>query len=188
MMNFVVVGMDNTGKTTVVKHLSEYFENTPWTKSPGPVSREEQMDWMKSNIELSKSDWMIFERFPFFDEQVYGKVLRGKSNFNLNDEDMVELFNDNNVIVIYCRPPKETILDFGDRPQMDGIIANAGELINAWDELMLEVINRKLPVVTYNYKEENATEKLETMLLSHLAEMASEEMANVIMTTMGGLI
>ena len=73
----IVIGLDNTGKTTLVNHLSEKF-NVPIAQryhTLPPKDGEDWTSWLREQIE--STDEVIHDRF-FFDELVYGPVLRKK--------------------------------------------------------------------------------------------------------------
>lgn len=132
-MKILVIGMDNTGKTTLCKELSERL-NLKWVKSLGPnKSKEELEEYLIDNLESEESS--VFERFSLFDEMVYGKVLRGISKFNF-DSVVYQTLKEVKPIIIYCRPEAETIFNWNDREQMDGVIEQSQTLITQWDLLI----------------------------------------------------
>lgn len=134
-MKIIVVGMDNTGKTTLCKSLANKLGFTHVDPMGPGKSREEMLD----NIMyyLNKSNGVIFERFSIFEELVYGKTLRGVSKFNYQDIEMIKRYN---LVIIYCRPSNEVICNFGDREQMEGVIEKKEALIKAWDNLIYDTL------------------------------------------------
>ena len=152
----IVLGMDNTGKTTLVEQLSNEF-NCDHIKSLGPgYTKEEMKEEMlrKLNIE----DLVVLERFSIFEELVYGPILRGVSKFDKND---IEEIREYNPIIIYCRPSDETIFNFGDREQMEGVIEEREKLVRAWDKLILELkLNYQFDILTYNWTNKRALMRL----------------------------
>ena len=152
----IVLGMDNTGKTTLVEQLSNEF-NCDHIKSLGPgYTKEEMKEEMlrKLNIE----DLVVLERFSIFEELVYGPILRGVSKFDKSD---IEEIREYNPIIIYCRPSDETIFNFGDREQMEGVIEEREKLVRAWDKLILELkLNYQFDILTYNWTNKRALMRL----------------------------
>ena len=154
----IVLGMDNTGKTTLVEQLSNEFK-CDHIKSLGPgYTKEEMKEEMirKLNIE----ELVVLERFSIFEELVYGPILRGISKFDKEDIEEIRSYDP---IIIYCRPDNETIFNFGDREQMEGVIEQRVKLVNAWDKLIAELkINYNFDIIPYNW-----TEKRSLMRLKH---------------------
>ena len=149
-LKIIVVGMDNTGKTTLVNQLSEYFECES-IKSLGPgYTRQEMIDEVKRKLELPGVK--ILERFSILEECVYGKVLRNNQKFTLDDMDWIR---DYDFVIIYCRPDDDVIYNFGDREQMVGVIEEKDKLVKEFDDLMVEVARRGFVVIPYDWTKMN---------------------------------
>lgn len=149
-LKIIVVGMDNTGKTTLVNQLSEYFECES-IKSLGPgYSRQEMIEEVKRKLELPGIK--ILERFSILEECVYGKVLRNNQKFTLDDMDWIR---DYDFVIIYCRPDDDVIYNFGDREQMVGVIEEKDKLVKEFDDLMIEVARRGFVVIPYDWTKMN---------------------------------
>lgn len=149
----IVTGMDNTGKTTLVNHMSQALGVIPVVKSPGPnLSRDEKHLWILDQMTREKAfpDSVIFDRFLPFEEMVYGEVLRGETIYSLKDPYLKSLkaLNPN---IIYTRPSSKTIFNFGDREQMPGVIEQKNRLLAAWDDLMWKLITQGWQVMVYDY-------------------------------------
>lgn len=135
-MKLIVVGMDNTGKTTLCKELASKL-NALHATSLGPNhTREEMLEEIR--YYMDKSENVVFERFSIFEELIYGKILRGKSKFAFEDIDLIKKYKP---IIIYCRPDNDIIFNFGSREQMDGVIEYKEELVKAWDDLIFNSIS-----------------------------------------------
>ena len=149
-LKIIVVGMDNTGKTTLVNQLSEYFKCES-IKSLGPgYSRQEMIEEVKRKLELPGIK--ILERFSILEECVYGKVLRNNQKFTLDDMDWIR---DYDFVIIYCRPDDDVIYNFGDREQMVGVIEEKDKLVKEFDDLMVEVARRGFVVIPYDWTKMN---------------------------------
>lgn len=142
----IVVGMDNTGKTTLVNQLSEFY-NCESIKSLGPgYTRLEMIDEIKRKLDLPGRK--ILERFSILEECVYGQVLRNNPKFTIDDMDWIR---DYDFVIIYCRPEDDVIYNFGDREQMEGVIEQRVALVNKWDELVMELSKRGFVILTYDW-------------------------------------
>lgn len=162
-MKIIVIGMDNTGKTTLCRELSSRM-NLDWIHSLGPKhSKEELSEYLVKNLRSNSN--CIFERFSFFDEIVYGTVLRGESKFSFKDE-LFNIIKEVKPIIIYCRPDISAILDWQGREQMEGVIEDSNRLITAWDLLIDKVIDSECycKYLIWDYKNDtidNMIEKIE---------------------------
>lgn len=155
-MNIVVFGCDNSGKTTLCSQLVKLFnEDADFTAeavhSLGPnKSFEEMMSFMEKNlVPVGSTHTKIFDRFPLIEESIYGPLLRGENKFegvNVREIwDKVDLF-------IYCYPGLFTILNWGEREQMDGVKANVLELINQYNRMAVLLKANGYDVREYNFK------------------------------------
>lgn len=150
----IVIGMDNTGKTTLVDYLNmELFIRQ--VKSPGPKLTKKQMSEIMYGW-LSSDEDLIIERFSLFEEITYGNVLRRNSKFDLNGPEF-EYVKKVKPIIIYCRPDDFNVFNFGDREQMVGVIEQADKLLKAWDNLVGE-LEKQLTVIRYNYNNKTMQE------------------------------
>lgn len=150
----IVLGFDNTGKSTLSHTIAKDFDRKV-INSLGPVPKSKQVEFMNESIENEG----LHERFPFFEELVYGPILREESNFNFNEPIALKLKLKEPTIV-YCRPPREEILNWGQREQMDGVIEGSIALLNAWDELMFHLIADDWNVLPYDWTQDGAYNEL----------------------------
>lgn len=161
-MKIIIIGMDNSGKTTLANKLSESLGYPLVVTFKG--TKPEMKECMLKNL-IHKN--VIFERFPLFDELVYGNILRGGSKFTLSDEIYDLLKKDKNLCIIYCRPSKDNILNFGSREQMKGVIEQSNDLIVAWDMLFLNrlMVDFRGRCIRYDY-ELQTVDNLKSYLLN----------------------
>ena len=152
----IVLGMDNTGKTTLCNQLAEAL-GYQHVNSLGPkVSPWEMMNFIEHTMKSNQP--MILERFCFFEEMVYGQVLRGHSNFDWNSV-YLNLIREAQPLIIYCRPSRERIFNFGDREQMEGVIEQKEKLLAAFDDLYFKLPSKQLFAIVYDF-EASTVEKL----------------------------
>ena len=152
---YIVTGMDNSGKTTLVRRMSEEL-GLPVVKSIGPDhTLDEKFLWTIDQMSREKSipGSVIYDRFLPLEEMVYGKVLRGNPIFNLNDHYM-ETLKDLHPIILYTRPSSKTIFNWDGREQMEGVIEQKEKLMAAWDDLMWGLMARGWDVQVYDYQAE----------------------------------
>jgi len=172
-MMIVIEGMDNSGKTTLQRQLQSLLGGegyiTVSKKSPGPLPGEELVDWTHQELtEMKPGELVIYDRFPIISETVYGTELR---NFNVflsprvpeetreKAKEAVDLFHRNGPLIIYCRPSKDTIIEFDQRDQMEGVKENASDLLTQYDDLIMEMASSKDPhdnsawnIIFYDYE------------------------------------
>ena len=122
----VIIGMDNTGKTTLVNDMKNILKIES-IKSPGPNFTKEEM----------------------YEEIIYGEILRHNPKFNF--EDLMQIKEKYNPIFIYCRPKKENVFNFGDREQMEGVIEQSKKLLEAFDNLYNRMIQNEFDIFRYDY-------------------------------------
>ena len=150
-MKIIVLGMDNTGKTTLCAKLHEELK-LPSISSCGPKKTKEEMINFLNGIFDNWPDF-VMDRCCFFEEMVYGNVLRNQSNFSYRDKELLNRFSDVNII--YCRPNVKTIKNWKKREQMEGVIEEADKLLNQYDKVLKKAKKHGLYIIKYNYKKDN---------------------------------
>jgi len=167
--------MDNSGKTTLIKELSEAF-NRKIVKSPGPKRYREMFDFVDmylTQMETLRSEEItteypfIHDRFPVFSDQVYS-LLRAINPFNDLDEGkwLQERLYKVKPILVYCRPTTDVILNFKDgREQMEGVQKNAKELLQRYDHIMFQW-NKRMGscIYQYSYEEHSANWMVDNLI------------------------
>lgn len=154
-MNIAVIGMDNTGKTFLCESLVKMFTFEGYTcdsiHSPGPKTTEELMSFMDKYLLKNKynHEVRIFDRFPIIEEAVYGKLLRGGSRFD--DEEYNKETLGKIDAFVYCYPGMESILNWQDREQMDGVKENAEAIVDEYSNVIKQLIKEGHKVIEYNY-------------------------------------
>lgn len=153
-MKIIVVGMDNSGKTTLCEDLANKLKATH-VKPMGPGQSKEAM---LHNIQyhMARNENTVFERFSIFEELIYGRILRGKSKFDFQDVNLIRKYKP---IIIYCRPSDEVIFNFGDRDQMTGVIEQKEKLLKAWDSFIYDALSG-FKIIKYDWTKDKLGELL----------------------------
>jgi hypothetical protein len=149
----ILDGPDNTGKTTLAHKICSEF-GLKYLHSPSEYKYDfsKMIDWARQ--ELSTDRYALYDRFSPITDQVYGPVLRGGTPYLDTEEgrSVVDLLRVTPHLIIYTRPSKESILRFGDREQMDGVIENAEKLLVKYDALFYDLMKSGYNIVGYNWE------------------------------------
>lgn len=143
----VIIGMDNTGKTTLVNDMKNLL-NVEGIKSPGPDFTKEEM-YNEVITNLSREELVILERFAIIEEIIYGEILRNAPKFNF--EDLMQIEEKYHPIFIYCRPKKKDVFNFGERDQMEGVIERSEKLLEGFDNLYNKMIQKDFDIFRYDF-------------------------------------
>ena len=165
----IIEGMDNTGKSTLVKKLSSYLPHHEVVVSPGPCANHVQ--WCID--ELNRTDNRIYDRFPVFSETVYGNIIRGYSTLNNYLDQLLSMLVDTNPLIIYCDPGLEVIRGtFHEREQMAGVKENDAKCLDAYRNLMktTQKILGTDNVIYYDFTEDPDAQRILDRLEEHYNE------------------
>jgi len=148
----IVEGCDNTGKSTVLAKLADGLKLMIVNNRKRPSGTSDISFFNTRMVELSKHFPLILDRHPVISEPVYGPICRGTSwPERYYQENVLRELERIKALVVYCRPKNSTILNFGERDQMEGVVKNGLKLIQAYDS-HIKFINQFLEVVTYDYE------------------------------------
>ena len=136
-MLIIVEGMDNSGKTTLVQRLSEDIKLLVMNNKRKPRDEAEMRDYLRLVNHVQWHFPTILDRLCTISEPIYGCLRKSGPVITPARADwhLLEL-KAMNPLIIYCRPPEATIFNWGDRPQMEGVIENGQALLKAYDESM----------------------------------------------------
>lgn len=145
----IIEGVDNSGKTTLAKKLSSYFD-APLVHSPGiRLTPEAMIHWAERTFNIPGK--IFYDRHPCISEEVYGPVLRYKNAFNTEaGKKVTKLFYDMKPLVVYCRPPN-SIIKKNMGKQMEGIRKNLDKLAFDYDKFMNFLKIRGFLIIDYDY-------------------------------------
>lgn len=153
----ILEGPDNSGKTTLGQRLETALGVTliHSTRPPADASSSDLIEHAVLQVEPRR---VIMDRNYLISELVYGTILRGGPA--LGRERHLKLMNDmlelGHILIIYCRPSADTILDNGNRQQMIGVIEAHGKIISNYDRLMGQLgILKGKNLIRFNYEEDD---------------------------------
>lgn len=132
----VVEGMDNSGKTTLVRQISSRF-NLPIQPSLGPPTPVKALEIL-SDFMVARG-LKVYDRLVAFSDTVYGPPIRGRVVTDPIQWTWIYRVLRQKPFIIYCRPPEDRILNFGDREQMDGVVEKAKALLGSYDALFQSI-------------------------------------------------
>lgn len=150
----VLFGTDNSGKTTLGKTLAKDLGGI-YLPPLGPVPLDEQLEFLYDSLE--KRGIVIYDRFPVIEEDVCGRVFRGKSNF---ENVPCDWFFDSVDLFVFCNPGLEAILNWGEREQMNGVKENILALYAGYSCWFDKLRKMGKKVVEYNWKVPGDYEKI----------------------------
>ena len=164
----IVVGCDNTGKTSLVKHIKDKFEIPEGQRfySLPPKNEQEWNQWyrhIKAHFILNPN--AIYDRF-FIDEFVYGPLIRG--GYKIGIEKMAELTNLMLIaqpIVIYCWLPLVSLLENYDERGQVFSAYEASQILIRYNEVIdqypLNLLTNKL---IFNYNQDSDYREIDLKL------------------------
>lgn len=151
----IVIGFDNTGKTTLTSKLQNDLDLERVT-SKGIRSKDEQRLWALEQLHGDHSK-KVYDRFTPFEEMVYGPILRKESNFSFDDPIITELKQDVRPQIIYCRPHSDIIFGtLNDREQMEGVDQFRTQLLQAYDNIAFKLLSDNWMIQVYDWTRSNA--------------------------------
>lgn len=131
-MIIVIEGPDNGGKTTLAAFLAKQLRAV-YVKVERP-RRAVDLVAYQSILEVARgySGIVVSDRHVAISEPIYGTIIRGSHELGQNDINMCLGQLD---VVVYCRPPMAAIMrTMDERPQMEGVIENTTQIVDAYDE------------------------------------------------------
>ncbi len=148
----IIEGCDNSGKSTLLAKLADGLKLMIVDNRKRPSGTSDISFFNTKMVELSKHFPLILDRHPVISEPVYGPICRGTSwPEPYYQERILGELRAIGVLIVYCRPKDSTILNFGEREQMEGVIKNGVKLIQAYDR-QIKFVNQFLEVIHYDYE------------------------------------
>lgn len=175
----IVEGPDGGGKTYLLKELVKQLQR--WAldlkiaepvkiiHSPGPLEHG-LFKWATNALDLAKEP-IIFDRFPFFSEPVYGPILRHGILLSDNQLDDLEVrLAEWDPLVIYCRPSLATLKESSlVMEQMSGVLENLQAITKRYDEKFSSWMGM-FRVFHYDFTQESNKELLPIVINEYIRE------------------
>lgn len=153
----IVEGLDNSGKTTLINKLLEWFpELKLQPKSVGADGTgKDLMGYMVQFLAQPPADTknLLFDRFPLFSEAVYGPILRGGMAI-MSDlyQQATQQLRYHEPLIIHCQIPLHKVEEtFTARQQMKGVKEHLLEINKAYQELMFKARLMDFKVQYYDW-------------------------------------
>lgn len=148
----VFEGPDNAGKSTIAKLVARTFDIPYQTAGPAPKNESEKISCLLSQLGLSGSI-VVQDRLTAISQRVYSDA----SNRRLEEECLRIMINVPRFIVVYCRPPERTLMDFSTHKvksydteeSLSKIVSNQHIYIQRYDELM-----KRIPHIQYDWTDD----------------------------------
>jgi hypothetical protein len=105
----------------------------------------------------------VFDRFTPIEEFANGIALRDENRIATHFIDTTDFFK-NVDLFIYARPDMETVKNFGEREQMDGIISNIDQLRSLYDFYTSDKIFNQRPLLLFDWTTDPSYEKIDGIL------------------------
>ena len=161
-MNIVVYGCDNSGKTSLANHISDKFKFEYVRSKGGPkMDLIEVLKYIHQN--LCEPYDKVFDRFTPIEEFANGLALRNENRIATSFIDTSDFFSQVDLF-IYARPDMDTVKNFGEREQMDGIISNIDKLRDLYDFYTISEIERKRPLYLFDWTKDPSYDKIDSFI------------------------
>lgn len=143
----IVEGPDGSGKTILIKDVVKRLqlwvgtlsvkEPVKIVHSPGPLEQG-LFEWAANALLLVKEP-VVFDRFPYFSDIVYGPTLRKQTLMTESGYRQLKTrLKELDPLVIYCRPPVDTIVKSSKVwEQMKGVPENLTKIVKNYDQQLL---------------------------------------------------
>jgi hypothetical protein len=125
-------GCDGSGKSALIKSTASFIQQAGFDittiHSPGSIGHQGMSDFMDReyyNLELGEHTARLFDRIPPISENIYGPVLRNKSDLPLIPYfiNFIHSLSQHNAYLVYCNPGlREIKQNIKKLPQMVGVI------------------------------------------------------------------
>ncbi len=168
----IVEGLDNSGKSTLVRKLAFSLSRASVVSVPPTQGIDAMRHFCFASVaHTNMYSSLIFDRHANISEPVYGPVVRDRDEIQLWQEDpnyiaagmytmFSALWNKRRPTIVFCDPGLASILEFGEREQMEGVIDNAEVLYHRYHNHMKRFELDGCRVIPYNYNVDSYTQLL----------------------------
>ena len=148
----IIEGCDNSGKSMLAAQLSKALD-IPARHSSRPDPKWTSVQALEHSSRQLRPQRAILDRVYSISEPIYGPIVRGKNALgDCARQAILDLYQ-RPYLIIYCRPHVDTILRNAGREQMEGVIENHRQLVQRYDDFMLDIIRfSKCTVIQYDWE------------------------------------
>jgi len=166
----IVEGVDGSGKTTLVDALIDRIGNMKLVRNVHGPDQDFDTWWKQILLAPPDGQTPIHDRF-FYSELVYGPVIRGTINADLNLVLDIQKLLANEALLIYARPDIRR-LELGAKvnEQMEGVHERFIQLLELYDQTMaIEAVHFGNRFVQYVWYRDNELERVEGIVRRYIA-------------------
>jgi thymidylate kinase len=172
MKRIIVEGPDGSGKTTLIRALTNRFPQLEPLPGFKKQTQEKFYDnWVFQQLLYDPSPRVpIHDRF-YYSELVYGMVLRGHIEVLPGNQRRIEQVLREHCFLVYCNVPQDVLIRAASgSPQMDGVLQDLDVLREQYEQLMLNEYHHYGPsrFQQYDYTNPGTEEGLMTKLGDYL--------------------
>jgi hypothetical protein len=119
----------------------------------GREAEDDYFSFMMQSFEMSKTQAMIYDRHPLISALIYEPIICGTNTIVMHPKYGALAFERGKLdpVIIYCRPPRDVMLNWGEREQMAGVKEQAEKLIERYDTYMANLRSLGFEVINYDY-------------------------------------
>jgi hypothetical protein len=149
----IVEGLDGSGKSTLIRKISQEIIGLTIATSEGPPKNKEELTkrW-NDKLHIHYGTKSILDRAEPISERIYGPILRGVDFFG--EDWPISQLHEKKIPLIYCRPPSYILLNpkmhvprSSEDPQhLEQVLINQLKLMTAYDQIMAGI-----PHVEYDW-------------------------------------
>lgn len=139
-MAIILEGFDNSGKSTLARKIRERYGFEVHHAGPAPKDEDHMRRCLNEQYELAKKPGVVLDRATAFSHAAYDDLVHDTTMI----KHQAALINEPWCVVVYCRPPERTLMDFSSHQEKDWdtdehlefITKNAMYIIRRYDVIM----------------------------------------------------
>jgi len=147
-------GIDGSGKSTLINSVFSHFssKNSIYYYKNGlyPSEAIAYINYWKQITQDTNTDIVLLDR-SFLDEEIYGKVYRGKTQYCDDFTSINECFIQQNAILVWCNPPYEISYNNWSGRLDEEAFKDKDKYTELWEEHQKLRNMTTLPIIEYDY-------------------------------------
>jgi len=147
----IVEGMDNSGKSTLVRKLSKDLKLLAINNQQRPQKARDIIDYLHMIMDASHRFPIVMDRLSVISEPIYGPIIRGSHLLNTWQlHTLTYQLKARKPTIVYCRPPRDVVLGFRGE-QMEGVVEHGDALLDAYDLSISQLRLGGFSVLNYDW-------------------------------------